>query len=198
MKFFTVLEILNSILFSLASGIVFGGIYSASESILIFLKEMLFIFPNAIRLLPFLSRKTFHNNTVIRKKIKLSSIERNIFEAFIFSFFGIVMILVSYVALDGYIRLYIFISAAIFSFLSYKFIGKKFSSVFDRIFREIYFITVLLLSLLLFPIYKTGAMLIPVIKKAFGPLIRAVIKKRSERLLKIKLKEIRDMMKLNT
>ena len=77
MKFFTVYEIIYSLLLSMASGIIFGGIYSASESIFLFFKEMIFIFPNAIRLLPNLSRNTIRNNRVVRKKIKLSNIERN-------------------------------------------------------------------------------------------------------------------------
>ena len=198
MKFFTVYEIINSILLSSVSGIIFGCIYSASESILIFLKEIVFIFPNAIRLFPFLSQKAIWKNAVARKKIKLSFVGRNIFEAFLFSFFGIAMILISYIALDGYIRLYIFLLAAIFFFLSHKYVGKKFSAVFDRVFGVIYFITSFLISIILFPLYKAAIKFIPPIRKAFSPLLKAVRRKRCERLLKNKLNEIKSIMRGNT
>ncbi len=196
MKFFTVYEILNSILFAAVSGIIFGGIYSASESVFAFLKEMLFVFWKGIKLLPYLSWKTLRNSIKSRKEIKLSSVERNIFEAFLFSFFGIAMILISYIALDGYIRLYIFVLTVIFFFLSKKYIGKMFSLVFDEIFGVIYFITLLLISLFFFPAYKLVLMLTPLIKRIFSPVAKAVRKRRFERLLKKKIKGINNLMRL--
>ena len=196
MKFFSAYEIFNSIVFSLLSGILFGGIYSASESILIFLKEILLLFPKAVGILPLLSFRTLRDSVRGDKGIRLSGLERNIFEAVMFSFFGIAMILLSYIALDGYIRMYIFFVSAMFFFLSHKYVGKKFSLVCDFIFGTIYFITILIISITLFPFYKAGLKLRPLVKRVFSPIVKAMRKKRSYRLLKTKLKEINDIMKI--
>ena len=198
MKFFTVYEIFISILFSALSGILFGGFYCASERIFVFLKEMFFSFPYAVRLLPDISIKNILGNVKNRKKIGLAGIEKNLFEAVLFFTFGISMILISYVALDGYIRLYIFIVTALFFILTQKYIGKMFSLVFDRIFGTIYFITILFVSVLLWPLYKLLNKLTPLFKRLVNPIIYRIRKKRSAHILRAKLVEIGKVMKLNT
>lgn len=198
MKFFTVSEILISIFFSAISGILFGGIYCASESIFLFLKEMILIFPMAVKLSPDISLKNIINKIKSRKKICLGSIERNVFEAIMFFFFGIVMILISYATLDGYIRFYIFIVTALFFILSRKYIGKLSSAVLERIFRAIYFITIIFISVLIWPLYKVLNKLTPLVKRVVMPAVYSIRKKRSERILKAKLREISKVMKLNT
>lgn len=198
MKFFTVTEILISIFFSAISGILFGGIYCASESIFLFLKEMILIFPMAVKLSPDISLKNIINKIKSRKKICLGSIERNVFEAIMFFFFGIVMILISYATLDGYIRIYIFIVTALFFILSRKYIGKLSSAVLERIFRAIYFITIIFISVLIWPLHKVLNKLTPLVKRVVMPAVYSIRKKRSERILKAKLREISKVMKLNT
>lgn len=198
MKFFTVYEIINSIFFSAFSGVAFAGIYCASESIIVFIKEMLLIIPSAIKLLPELSFENLLKSVKIRKKISLNSIERNVFEAILFFTFGISLILISYAALDGYIRVYIFIVATLFFVLSRKYIGKIFSSVFARLFGAIYFITLIFVSVLLWPLYKMFKRLTAPLKRLVSPVASFIRKKRSSRILRSKLKEIRREMKLNT
>lgn len=198
MKFFTVSEILISIFFSALSGILFGGIYCASESIFLFLKEMILIFPMAVKLSSDISLKNIINKIKSRKKICLGSIERNVFEAIMFFFFGIVMILISYATLDGYIRFYIFIVTALFFILSRKYIGKLSSAVLERIFRAIYFITIIFISVLIWPLHKVLNKLTPLVKRVVMPAVYSIRKKRSERILKAKLREISKVMKLNT
>jgi hypothetical protein len=198
MKFFTVYEIVNSIFLSAISGILFGGIYCASESILIFLKEMILVIPNALKLLVAGSFKNMVNCAKKRKNISLSNIERNIFEAVLFFAFGITLILISYLALDGCMRLYTFIVTVIFFLFARKYIGKIFSSVFKRIFGATYFITLLLISFLFLPIYKAFNKLGPPLKKLVSPIVSLIRKKQSSRIIRSKLKEIRKVMNLNS
>ena len=194
MKFFTVYEILISILLSAFSGILFGGIYCASESIFVFLKEMFFIFPRALKLLPDISVKNIADSAKHRKKIELGSIERNVFEAILFFLFGISVLLISYVALDGYIRLYIFVVTALFFSLSQKYISKMSSAVLERFFGEIYFITLLFISVLLWPLCKVMRLTASLFRKLTGPAVYRVRKKRSAHILNEKLREVRKYM----
>ena len=165
MKFFTVYEILNSIIISALSGIAFGVIYCASESIFVFIKEMIFVLPNSVRILPSLKRHNIVSTIKCKPTVKLNKIEKNIFEAVMFLLFGMGCILISYIALDGFIRIYIFLLTALFFIISFKYIGKKILFVFERIFGEIYFITVIMMCTFLFPLYKLGIKMIVIIRK---------------------------------
>ena len=126
MKFFTAYEIFLSVILSASTGFLYGGFFCASENILIFLKKILSVLPISISLITKKQEKCFFKKIFEYRKFKLSFIERTIFDALFFTSFGAGFIILSYISLDGYIRLYSIFLTLLFFFLSYKFFGKIF------------------------------------------------------------------------
>lgn len=189
MKFFTSYELIFSLILSLFSGVIYGGVYCASESICGFVKKLFFLIPNSIRLV-----RSKEKTGIIKKikgleDVKLGAFEKNIFESLIFILFGIGMLILSYIALDGYIRLYLFISTGIFFLLSYRLFGKMFVLIFDKIWAIIYSVLLTALYIALKPIYKILSLILLSLRKVSLPVIKKIRRKRSYYLTISKISE---------
>ncbi|MBE6643893.1 MAG: hypothetical protein E7612_00780 [Ruminococcaceae bacterium] len=190
MKFFTVYEIFISIILSAATGFLYGGFFCASENILIFLKKIISIFHISISVISKKEEKRFLERIFEYRKFNLTVIERTVLDFLFFTLFGVGFIILSYVTLDGYIRLYLIFLTLLFFFISCKFFRKIFVVVFDRILGIIYNIFLLCVSIALFPLYKLLKFIFNFIKKIARPIKRICMLKRSNRLVKKKLKKI--------
>ena len=187
MIFFTFSEIVISLLCSIFLGVIFGGVYFASELLLSFVKGSFLIIPRAF----LLSRKLSITNMKIQinamKRVKLFAVEKNIFEFFVFLFFGISFIVLSYITLDGSLRAYMLIPLCLFGFISYKYLGNFFSSVFYRLFLGIYSISVVSLAVCFLPLCRFYVLLQRLFVFILFPLKLKIIKKRSLSLLNRKI-----------
>ena len=183
MKFFSISEILSSIMLSAFLGVLFGGIYFASELFFIYIKQFILILPRSIGLLSKLSREELKKAFARIEKAGISLIERNVYECLLFLVFGILFILCSYVSLDGYIRVYFILSTVLFAFISYRSLGKIFSAVLKRIFGGIYLITLIIFVFSLYPVYYVLNKIYILIRRASAPLVLFMVRKRSDKLL---------------
>ena len=194
MKFFSFYEIIFSIFLSIFTGVIYGGIYCASETIVIFFKNILFVIPNSIKIVCFAKGEIIKECGRKRQK-KLGGIEKNIFDAIIFLLFGIGLVFLSYVALDGYIRLYLFVTCGIFFIISKRFFGRIFIIIFDKILGIIYYVSLLLFCFLFLPVQRVFRLIFICIKSLIAPIYKRIKTERSNKIVKMKLSLIYRVIK---
>lgn len=194
MKFFSAVEILNSLFFSIIFGIISGCIYKSSVCIMCAIKKTILIPFDSLRLSGVFSLNKVINKCKNRKSVKLTLIEENIFEAILFSLFGLSTIFIIYIFLDGVFRFYIILTVVIFFIISVKTIAKWFEYVFEKIYGKIYFFELLIFSTLLFPIIKVFSFVYYKIIKITAPL---KMKYKISKSLCIEKKKINEIFKLN-
>ena len=184
MRFFTTFEILNSVLLSILTGVFFACIYAASESIVSAIHKLLFIFHS-------LYAKFSGHNEVRHKNTKANTpVLKNISEMLLFLFFGVCIILLLYLTLDGVFRLYILIIVAFSYAVGIKTLGKIFKRIFDLIFEKVYSFILTLLYYLLLPVYKFTFKIKKNLISVFIPLVIKHRKSKSKQLTERKKKEV--------
>ena len=189
MIYFSAKEILISVLAFFSYGIFCGELYSATESVLISLRQLLLLPYNAYR-----CAKDFSffkiKETAYGKAPRLSPVSKNVFEFLLFLACGVVAVLLLYSLLDGVLRFYVvFLTVSAF-FISKKTLGKLFSRIYNTVFLSVYFIALTLLSVILIPVLSCLKELSKSVLKLSSPVINYAKKARSRNLIKKKIRQI--------
>jgi len=167
MNFFSLEEVLISLLYSVIYGTVCGCLYKASARILRAIKKIfLFLFYVCK-----LSQKPTYKDILVTAKnneiIPKSKIGKNIYEFILFLFFGTGLIILYYITLDSIFRVYIAITVVLFFFISKEFVGNIFVRVFDFLFNSVYFLLLYLFTFSFYPLHQLLAPLFRHIKTWF-------------------------------
>ncbi len=192
MIFFSLWEILISVLTASLSGFVFGLFYMASGAIFSSVKEIFFLLPRALINIPHFKLKNWGIPKGNRSSRKLS---REIFDFFSFLIFGIAFIVINYLVLDGVFRVYFFIFVLIFFLIAKKTLGSAFSIAYSRAFDFLYKRIFVLISLFILPLYKLIRKITELIKKITSPIRCKIFELRSQSLTRKKLLEIEKILK---
>jgi hypothetical protein len=175
---------------SAIAGVFFGCVYRSSERILIAIRKIICLLPNVISALGCFSYKNISQKIKEHNIVKLTVIGKNLYEAALFLLFGIGLVILNYVTLDGVFRIYVLIIVSAFFFISKKSIGDLFSKIFDRIFGVFYFISFWVMAVLVFPLYKLIKLFVASAKKTIAPVQRKCIILRSKKLILRKKNEV--------
>jgi len=195
MKFFSAAEFLNSLIFSMFFGIVSGCIYKSSVFIICAIKKTFLIPFDSFKLSCNFSLNKVKLKWNTRRNLKLNLIEKNIFEAILFSIFGLSILFIIYIFLDGVFRFYIILTVVIFFIISVKTISKWVANVFEKIYEKIYFIELLLFSSILLPITKIFLFIYNKAEKITAPIKTKYKISRSISIEKNKINEIFKLIK---
>lgn len=123
MKFFSVYEILNSVIASILAGFVFGAFYKGSKTLFSFLFSFFLLLPKKIiKMFLDLEKRKYKSN---------KEIINNLVDFLYFFFFGITLLLSLYVMLDGEMRLYFFVFSFISFYFSSRFLGRYFQLILE-------------------------------------------------------------------
>ena len=193
MKFFSAVEILNSLFFSMFFGIISGCIYKSSVFIMCAIKKTFLIPFDSFKLSCDFSLNKVKYKWNTRSKLKLNLIEKIIFEAILFSIFGLSTLFIIYIFLDGVFRFYIILTVVIFFIISVKTIAKWGGIVFEKIYGKIYFIELLFFSSILLPITKVLLFIYTKLAKITAPI---KIKYKISKSICIEKKKINETFKL--
>lgn len=195
MIYFETSEIIFSIYTSAILGLVFGFIYSSSLETLGYVKKFIY--------LPFQSAKNAVNFSIKRIFIisfeknnsKIGKVSKNLYEFLIFTIFGCITILLSYVALDGVFRLYVLVIIGLFFILSKRTLGNLSEKILKLIYSCMYFITSLVISAMMIPIARLTILAIKKYTNVANITIRRYTLINSDRLIRKKKKEIQNQLK---
>ena len=190
MKFFTFFEFIRSVFLSALAGLFFGCVYRASERILPAVRKIICLLPNVISALSDYSYRNICKKIKEHNTVKLTVVGKNIYEAVLFLLFGIGVVLLNYVTLDGVFRIYVLIIVSVFFFVSQKIIGDLFSKIFDRIFEVFYFISFWAMTVLVFPLYKLTQLFVASAKKIIAPIQKKYTIFRCKKLILRKKNEV--------
>ena len=189
MKFFTFREIMLSIAVSVISGILMGGVYSASGEIMTFLYKIFHIVGDSIKICSSLHIKTIKEIQKRSKNKKYGKIYRNVFESILFTIFGFIIILLYYAYLDGVYRLYVIAIIAFFFFISKNLCKKAFHLILKVPLDYIYTALTVILAIIIAPIRKILSLVGKATKALALPIQIYILKKRSDLLYKNKLSD---------
>ena len=187
MIFFTVKEILISVLIFSAAGFAFGALYMASGAIFSSFFETLLIIPKAFKNI---SNFGFGTRAIKRVSKKHGALFEGFFDFFIFLIFGVFYIIINYLALDGVFRFYSLIFTVIFFCIAKITVGKGFAVCYGRAYDLFYGIAFTSVSVILLPIYKLWQRLRGIFKKLVSPLVKKFGAIRQKRLTRKKLNQI--------
>ena len=187
MKFFTNAEIFRSIYLSLLFGVFLSTTHISANFLSVALRKMLLVPYNTIKL----SRRFSIKYIIELSKLNCRTQKhRNLFDAILFSLFGILFILHFYVTSDGIFRLYVVV-IVIFAFCSFqKFIGSKFIPILEKCFTFIYTIILFFCGFVTAPMYKITSLSVKIIQKLTEPLLKQYRLKKSKRIMAKKKKAI--------
>ena len=197
MIYFTRLELLNSIFASVFFGVLFGLMYSTLNELFSFLTSLFRLLPGVINNSAYISRDGI-KSLVMNKNNSVSPLIKTFLDFSYFLLFGLSLILVTYVTLDGVFRYYVPLIA--FSvFLLINNINKSiFSGIIKTILDSILFIYVLILELIMYLPIK----LIKHTNKLFASVILKSKKRhashRTKKLKEKKLKELKELLRIET
>ena len=194
MRFFTTLEIFRSFFLSAIAGIFFGCLYRAAESILVSFKNIFLLIPNAIRAAGN-SKRRIYEYINRKQRIKLSLVAKNIFDFTVFTFFGICITLLYYIALDGIFRIYVLLTVTLFFMLAERFLGTPFAKAYSAVFFKIYAAAFYAMTFILLPLVWLLRLAKILMEKIITPFKIRYLKKNSQRLTKRKLKEAAENLK---
>lgn len=193
MKFFTVEEIIFSVVFSLILGIAFGCIFSTSEAIFSSLNKLIFSPAAVYRKINNFSKESVEEIILYKPTSKLSHFSENIRDAILFSFFGIATLILVYITLDGIFRLYIAVTIAIAFILAKKTLGKLFCKIFERVFQCLYKSLVYIEYFILYPIHFILKFFKIRFIKLWRPINIRLTEKKNESLINKKISEIKNI-----
>ncbi len=152
MQYYTSQQIFLSVLYSLIFGVCFGMFSSLVSVILEYIETLL----NLPRLILTYSSEEKGPLTLFKEKPKLIYSEgraKEVIKDFIVTLsFGISFSVLSYIAVDGELRLYVLLIALITSYFSNKIPGKGFRWLCVKLFYGICTVTVFIVSIILYPI----------------------------------------------
>ena len=194
MRYFTDLEILRSICLSILFGIFLSCLYVMSRGICHIAKKILALPCNVLKLVSkFTLRKlktlTYSDN-IISKNCKVN----HVYDAIIFSIFGILYVLHTYVTLDGEFRLYILLISVFSFYLFTRTAGNILYLTFKRVFEYIYSCGLLLFGVAILPMYKTLKFITLIIYKHIEPIKQKHLLRKSKIITSKKLSEVRNLM----
>lgn len=193
MNFFTEAEIFYSLFYSVLLGVLYGCIYKSSVCILCVFKKTILIPFDALMLSSNFSFVKAKEKAKFRNKLTLTMLEKNIFEGILFSLFGLSIILIIYVFLDGVFRFYIILTVVIFFIISAKTIAKGFESILTKINDKLYAIELYIIAIFLLPFTKAILFIFNIILKLTAPI---KIKLKIKKSLHIKKRKIKETAKL--
>ena len=191
MIYFKTSEIIFSVYASAILGIVFGLIYSSSLETLSYLKKFLALpYQSAKNAVNFSPKRIFiisfeKNNT------KIGKIGKNVYEFLIFTVFGCLTILLSYIALDGVFRLYVLLIIGLFLIISKRTLGNLSEKFLRKIYSCSYFILLFLTSFTLIPATHVWAFIANKFKQLKILVLKRMSVINSNRLIQKKRKEIK-------
>lgn len=192
MKFFTDSEIIRSIYLSLLFGAFLSATYISADFLSEALKKILFLPYNATKLCKRFSIKYSVKLSEVKKRSRES--RRNLFDAIIFSIFGILFILHFYITTDGIFRIYVVALVALSFCFSGKIIGNTVTPALEKCFSFIYAIILFFGGFIALPMYKTASLSVKIIQKLTEPLFRRYRLKKSKRIIAKKLREVEKLI----
>ncbi len=194
MKFFTLQEIIYSVLSSFTLGLFYGCIYSASEVISSSVHKLIFSVPNVYLKADGFTKAKVKEIISDKPETKLTRFSENLTDAVIFTVFGIGALLLIYITLDGVFRIYVVVALVTAFILARKTLGKLFCALFERIFQILYTGIVCVEYLLLYPVRLFVNFIKETLGRIMRPIERKIIKKRSLLLSQKKILEIKKII----
>lgn len=186
MIFFTLAEIFRSVTFAAICGILFGMFYNISTSVLKSVIKLIFIIPKTFYVFKNSQKRSTDNKTFVR----FSAVYKNVLDFSVFFLFGISVILLYYIILDGVFRLYVISIVTAMFFITSKSIGNLCATVYNRLFDKFYSFLSKIMYVLCFPEYKLFVYAFIAVKTAAAPLIRIYRQRYSKYITSKKLKQI--------
>ena len=191
MKFFTLTEIIRSVILAFILGISFGCIHSASEKVFSSFSRLLSSVPSVYRKINTFSRASVEELLNRKSESKLTKLTSNICDAIIFTVFGICSLVLFYITLDGVFRIYVVTTLICGFFLAKKTLGNGFSRLYDWIFKILYRFILYVEYFALYPVYITVAFFKRFFIKIITPIKKRINKKRRLILERKKILEIK-------
>lgn len=190
MKFFTFYEIINSLLAAAVYGILCGCLYRASACILTLAVKTLGI-PRDIALI-FRKLSLKHSFYLSRQNPKLtySKIWTNLFDFITFLLFGIGLVFLYYVFLDGVFRIYVLLAVALGFLLAKSTVGKYFSIALRTLYSYVYCILLLFLGVFLLPFKRLFEYISKLARHIFTPFMEKIRREVSKNVLNRKKRQI--------
>lgn len=192
MKFFTGIEFLRSIIITSTAAFALGCIYKMAHALLLAVCRTVLILYHvcvAIR-----NRKTRKLHESIKElesfNISIKGLSLNVFEGVLFTLFGIVFIILLYVALDGVFRFYVFVLFASFFILAANTLGEGAATLFNMIFQKVYALFFILVYVTVLPLYLLIEKALKLISKMLLPLKKRRLNTVSLKVRDRKIKEI--------
>ena len=189
MIYFNVIEMGLGLVFLCALGCILGGMYTCAKSIIIFLLKVVF-----------LPIDTFQKEIIITNKDykseqkKESGIIKNLFDFLFLLVCAILFIVVSYIFLDGAVRILCLLFFIVGFIISFKFLSGLITRFVIKTTDFIYRCLTRLCFIALYPLF----FIIRLIKKLLKPIIKltakALIKKKNKRIIVKKLKGIENFL----
>ena len=170
MKYFSIVDIIRSILFASIYGLICGCLYKASACILAAILKLVALPRDILLLYKCFSLKNAKSITLNQKLNLRSKVGKNIFEFFVFLTFGLGLILLFYVCLDGMLRLYVLVLFLLFFYVSSKTVGLYFELLFSHLFSFVHLILLTISGFLLYPIYKLSLYIAKLFTKCILPI----------------------------
>ena len=193
MKYFTDFEILRSIYLSLFFGIFLACIFVASDSFCYTVKRIFATPADTLKLVRNFSAKSLKCILAKREDRKREKVN-NVYDAIIFSLFGVLFILHFYVILDGNFRIYAFFISIVTFAVFKKTVGRLFSIIFKKIFLYIKSAVLFLCALAALPMYKILKFMTKILCKRMERTKEKYLLRKSKILVSRKLTEIRKLM----
>ena len=186
MKFFSIYEVLNSIICAVALGALFGFSYKGSKSIFFAAAKLIFLIPKKIL-------KLFYKKG-INITGKLGIVIDNLIDALYFLLFGFSIILMFYITLDGVFRFYIiFITLFIFA-MSSRLFGAPVNRAFNFIFSKIYSVLDKIINYVFIPVEYIINILNRKAEKLKKYIYGKKLNYKSKKIAKIKIKELNKIL----
>ena len=191
MNYFTSGDILFSILTTLIYGFAFGMLYKSLQEILFIFKRIITLIPCAIIICDQIPIRGIKKHIKSKNNIRKLSVSRHILDFLYFSCFGITLILINYVTLDGVVRLYIPLIAIISFIIANLTLGDLASKILYKAFNKIYLAVFIACSILFRYPVKLFKILLKKVKLKYLALNKIINARRSKKLIEKKINEIK-------
>ena len=194
MKYFTDFEVFRSIYLSVLFGIFITGVFVASDSFCRMVKRIFALPADVFKLVHSFSLKRLKSFSAGDLKNAKNKKVNNVYDAIMFSIFGVLLVLHFYVTLDGIFRIYVlFVVIGTFVFLK-KTIGSVLLIVFEKIFLYIYSVILFFSALIVLPMHKTVKFMTKIMYKRIEPIRQKHLLKKSKKIVNKKLAQIGKLM----
>ena len=196
MNYFTAGDILFSILTTLIYGFVFGMLYKSLQEILFIFKRLITLIPCAIIICDQIPISGIKKHLKSKNNITKLSVSRHILDFLYFSCFGITLILINYVTLDGVVRLYIPLIAIISFITANLTLGDLASKILYKVFNKIYLALFIACSIVFRYPVKLFKILLEKVKLKYLTFNKKINARRSKKLIEKKINEIKNVSKV--